>query len=192
MEKKTRAPIKQLREAGKIIKELLIKKGLQSEKEIISEILNTKDAPLLPGQHSSYIPRPWTIQSSQRMLYDILILWKDKCKDNSSKKENITEFWKFVVKELRDQIHLANQELVNMPKMLKQMGGVPLLKDVFSPMQKKDTLKAMQKFFIDSFAIAVVLKNHTSVSSYANWFLDWTNDLNKLWIKPEDRKNEKV
>ena len=184
---KKRAPIKQLRDLAKFTKELLIKKGIQSEKDVIAEILNTKDAPILPGRHSSYIPRPETIQSAQRMLYDLLIIWKDKNKEHKYRQENITEFWKFVIKEFREQIQITNKELVEMPKMMKQMKNVPFVKDIFSPMQKKDALKAMQVFFVDSFAVAVVLKNHTSVSSYANWFLDWTQELNKIWIKPQDR-----
>jgi hypothetical protein len=191
MSKKRRAPISQLREAGKFAQKLLIDKGIQSEKNIISDILNSKEAPLLPGRHSSYIPHMWTIDSSQRMLYDFLIIWKDNCKGSKFRQENITEFWKFIVKELRMQIEKANQEIVDMPKILRKVKVVPVLKDIFSPMQKKDTMKAMQKFFIDSFAIAVVLKSHNSVSEYANWFLDWSQELKKLWLPKEKREQIK-
>jgi hypothetical protein len=52
-------------------------------------------------------------------------------------------------------------------------------------------MKAIQRFFIDSFAVAVALKNNYSTSDYANWFLDWTQDLYALWVKPEQRKNIK-
>ena len=187
MNKKKRAPIKQLREAGKFARELLIKRGIQSKDNVIAELLNTKDAPILPGQHASYIPRPWTIQSSQRMLYDMLIIWKERCEGQGMLRENITEFWKFVVKQMREQIEKTNQEIVDMPKAMKQLKVIPVVKDIFSPMQKKETLKAMQRFFIDSFAVAVVVKNHNSVSEYCNWFLDWTQELNKIWIKPEKR-----
>ena len=50
-------------------------------------------------------------------------------------------------------------------------------------------MHAMQRFYEDSFAVAIVLKNVETVSEYANWFLDWTQDLYVLWMKPEKRKD---
>ncbi len=187
--RKKRPPIKQLREAGRVAQEMLVQRGLQAKDSIIDNILNTRDAPALPGV-PAYLPRPWTIESAQRMFRDLLVIWISKCreKDVNQNSEDITEFWKFLVKEMRDQVTGINQEIVEMPRLLKQMKKVPFVKDIFSPMQKKETLKVMQRFFIDSFAIAIVLKNHSSVSAYANWFLDWTQQLNQLWTAPEKRK----
>jgi hypothetical protein len=58
-------------------------------------------------------------------------------------------------------------------------------------MRKQETIKSMHRFFIDSFAVAIILKNNTTTSQFANWFLDWTQQLHTLWIKPKD-KNEIV
>jgi len=59
---------------------------------------------------------------------------------------------------------------------------------VFSPIRKKEVAHAIHRFFVDSFACAIVLKNNNSVSEYVNWFIDWTEAMYQLWIKPEERK----
>lgn len=188
--KKNRPPIEQLKEAGRIAKRMLQERKIIAENSIIDELLNTANAPALPGI-PAYLPHQWTLQAAQRMLYDLLVIWRNECKDNPSRAENITEFFKFIVSELREQEKGYNKEVVEMPKLLKKMKDVPVLKDVFSPMRKKETIKAMHRFFIDSFAVAIVLKNNHTTSEYANWFLEWTQDMYALWVKPEDRKNIK-
>lgn len=186
MQNKRRPPIEQLRAAGKLAKELLVERHIIAKDSVIDEMINNKDAPTLPGI-PAYLPHQWTLKAAQHMMYDFLLMWRDKCKDNDSKAEDITEFFKMVITEFRRQEHLYNKEIVAMPKLLKAMKTVPVLKDIFSPMRKKETVRSIQRFFIDSFAVSVVLKHNHSVSEYANWFLEWTEEMHKLWIKPEDR-----
>lgn len=191
MAKKRRAPIQQLLAAGKLAKEMLIQKGVIAKDSVLDKIITSKDAPKLPGV-PVYLPQSWTIRASQRMLYDLLLIWKDECKGNNKRAENITEFFKFIVAELRKQEEKYEAEMAAMPKMMRTMKNVPVLKDIFSPMRKKDTAKAIHRFFIDSFAVAIVLKNNHTTSEYANWFLDWTQELYALWVKPEKPVIKKI
>lgn len=190
---KKRLPIEQLRAAGKIAREMLVKKGILAENSILDQILQNKDAPTLPGHPSVYLPHQWTLEAAQHMMYDFLAIWVVQCKEQGKERsaENITEFFKFLIKEMRKQEKNLKKEIKNMPKLLKAMKEVPVLKEVFGPMRKREAVRGMQRFFIDSFAVAVVLKNNSTVSEFANWFLDWTLELNKLWIKPENKEQLK-
>jgi hypothetical protein len=192
MKKKKHAPIDQLRQMSSFVKQLLVQRGIHTKRSMVDEILNTKGAPQLPGM-PAYIPHKFVIRSAQQMFRDFLVMWIEECKkdDSSTRKEDVIEFWKFMVTELRQQEHMINREIVNMPEMVKKMKDIPYIKDVFSPLQKKDVVKAMHRFFVDSFAVAVILKNNTTTSTYANWFLDWTNELYDIWLTPEQKKNEK-
>lgn len=167
-------------------RDMLAEKGIIAKRSILDEIINTKDAPTLPGI-PAYLPHVWTLQGAQHMMYDLLMLWKIECKDNEQRMDNITEFFTFVVKELRRQENLVNREIIAMPHLIKAMKTVPVLKDVFSPMRKKDTVRSMGRFFVDSFAVSIVVKSNHTVSEYCEWFLDWTQEMLKIWQSPENR-----
>ena len=179
--KKQRLPIEQLRKAGKIAQEMLVKKGLVAGKSVIDEILKKEGTPMLPGI-PAYLPHRWTITASQRIMYDLLIIWKDKAKGKS---ENLTEFFKFIIAQLREQEKQYKKEMDNMPKIFDSLKNVPVLKDVFSPLRKRENIQAIQRFFIDSFAVAISIKGKHTTSDYANWFLDWTEDMYQLWVNPK-------
>lgn len=187
MAKKKRAPLEQLKAAGRIARQMLVEKGLIAKESRIDKILQDKAAPVLPGI-PVYLPHPITLKISQRMMYDFLLLWKDECKENEAKAENITEFFKFIIKEFRMQDKKFRREMKEMEKTIQEMKDVPVLKEVFSPVRKKEIEKALQRFFIDSLAVAVALKSNHTTSDYANWFLDWTQDLYTLWVAPEDKE----
>lgn len=191
MATKKRLPIEQLREAGETARKMLIEKGIITKESSIDRLLKDEKAPVLPGI-PAYLPHQWTIQISQRMMYDLLVIWKNECKKKNLYPENITDFFKFLVKELRRQEKKFKKEMDEMPDLVKTMDEVPVLKDVFSPMRKKESSNAIQRFFIDSFAVAVVLKNTESVSDYANWFLDWTQELYNIWDKSKQKQNERI
>lgn len=184
---KKRLPIEQLRSVGKIARELLVEKGILAKDSILDRIVNDKDAPMLPGI-PAYLPHQWTIKATQRMLYDLIVMWKIQCKGNLRKSEDITEFFKFVIGELRKQTKIFMKEEKKMAGEIKNFKEVPVLKEVFSPIQKRETAKVIQRFFMDSFAVAIVLKNNTSTSEYANWFLDWTEEMKKIWVKTDKVK----
>ena len=181
---KKRAPRKQLIEAGRIATKLAIERGLRSKDSVIDMLILDKTAPTLPGL-PPYLPHRWTLKASQRMMYDMLLLWKNDSKDQ----ENIGEFFRFVIKEFAIQIENANKEVQETEKNIKTMKTVqntPVIREIFAPVQKKTTLKALQKFYIDCFAIAVMLKHNDEVSEYAEWFLDWTNSLDHYWSEKEN------
>jgi len=183
MKKKIHAPRKQLKEVSKAVKELSIARGLRGEVSFIDEITQNTEAPLLPGL-PPYLPHRWTIKASQRMMFDLLSLWKLENEDEE-RQENITEFFKFVIKEFDKQIKRAEKEVKEVPKLIKKMEDVPVLSEVFAPLQKKTTTKALQKFYVDSFAIAVIVRQNDTVSDYAEWFLTWTEELDKFWSAKE-------
>lgn len=169
--------------------EMLVQKGILAEKSVIDEIMKKEDAPKLPGI-PPYLPHQWTIKASQRIMYDILIMWKEETDKDKGRQQNITEFFKFVVAKLRDQEKQYNKEMENVPKLFKSLKDVPILRDVFSPLRKKENTHAIQRFFIDSFAVAIVIKTKLSTSEYAEWFIDWTNDMYALWTVNQDKENK--
>lgn len=182
---KKRAPIEQLLEAGKIAKQMLQDKGLEARKSVLDDIIKKKDGTVLPGI-PVYLPHQWTIKAAQRIMYDILLMWKAECSDNGTC-ENVSLFFGFLITQLREQEKEYEKEVKAQPTLIKSLKEVPLLKDVFSPVRKRDNIKAIQRFFVDSFAVSIVLKNNHSTSEFANWFVDWTQDLYSLWLKPKDR-----
>lgn len=186
--KKHRAPQEQLIEAGNQARRMLRERGIEAEELLLDAIMKEDGAPILPGL-PPYLPHRWTIKAAQRMMYDLIILWKDHCGKNQDKLNNVTEFFRFVIKELRKQEKVYAREESRMPKLLKSLKVVPVLKEVFSPMRKRENIAAMQRFFIDSFAVSVIVKNNHSTAEYANWFIDWTEDLHKLWTRAEQKKD---
>jgi hypothetical protein len=187
MSKKKRLPIGQLRAAGRVAREMLVKRGIISEESLLDQIMKMENSPNLPGI-PSYLPHQWTLKASQRIMYDLAIMWKVECNDNEEKAENLTKFFAFIVKNLRSMEKEYAKEEKAMGKSIKGMEDVPVLKDIFAPSRKKENINAIHRFFVDSFAVAIILKNNDSTSSYLNWFLDWTQDLYALWVKPDDRK----
>lgn len=183
---KKRAPIEQLLEAGKIAKQMLQDKGLEARKSVLDEVIKKKDAPVLPGI-PVYLPHQWTLKAAQRIMYDILLMWKAECKDDEGKCENVTMFFTFLITQLRDQEKEYDKEVQDQPAFIKSLKEVPVLKDIFAPVRKRDNIKAIQRFFVDCFAVSIVLKNNHSTSEFANWFVDWTQDLYSLWLKPKER-----
>lgn len=187
---KKRAPIEQLRAAGKIAREMLVKRGLLAEDSVIDKLIMDSKAPTLPGI-PAYLPHEWTLQATQQIMRDIVIMWKDECGEDKTRKEDITKFWLYVQSQLRSQESIFNKDFEAMPKLLDSMKEVPVLKDVFSPMHKKENIQAIHRFLVDSFAVAIVVKKHHTTSDYLNWFLDWTQDLSALWVRPDKRKKIK-
>lgn len=187
MTKKKRAPIEQLREAGKIARQMLIDKGIHSKESLIDKILADSKAPMLPGI-PAYLPHEWTIKATQRIMRDLIIVWIEKCGKDKKKRENITEFWKFVVKELHKQEKVFQKEEAKMKASLRNSKYIPLLKDVFMPTRNKENTHAIQRFLIDSFAVGIVVEQNHSTSEFLNWFLDWTQNLYTYWVRPKKKK----
>lgn len=180
MKKKKRLPIDQLKEAGRLAREMLKERGIIAKTSIIDDLTSKRSSPMLPGI-PGYLPHRWTIIASQKIMTSLIYLWLQKTKKDHAKRENVTEFFTFVIKELARIERGLKKELKEMPEFIRQMKKVPVIAEVFGPMRRKDTIVAMKRFFADSFAVAICLEQHHSTSDYANWFLDWTIELDKIW-----------
>ncbi len=177
--KKKHAPIEQLREVGKYAHEKLMKMGVIGD-DVIKKIEDDPSAPKLPGI-PSYLPQSWTLKASQRMMYDMLRDWQ-LCTKNEEDQESIGDFSKFVIKRIKEIEKKSKKQVKDLgTKLNKGIRKKKTIEEVFSPIQVLETCIAMNKFFIDSFAIAVLLKNYDSTSQYAEWFLTWTEELHTLW-----------
>ncbi len=183
--KKKRLPIEQLREAGKTAHQMLVDKGIFAKTSIIDEIMSKEDSPTLPGI-PPYLPHKWTITTAQRILRNLLIMWREETLNDTDKRENITEFFKYVISILREEEKRYKKEMKNVPKLFKSIGSIPVIKDVFSPLRKKENTEAIHRFLIDSFAVSIMIKKNYDVSTYANWFLDWTEEMYNLWSNKEN------
>ena len=194
---KMRAPIDQLLESGRFAKKMLQEKGFEARKSVLDQIIKDKDAPILPGI-PVYLPHRWTLKAARHLMYDILLMWREECEVyddvgnptdsfNRSKSEDIAQFWTFFIKILREQEEEYDREVANQPNLIKSLKDVPVIKDIFMPVRNRDNIKAIQRFFVDSFAVSIVLKNNHSTSEFANWFLSWAQDLDALWFKAKDR-----
>lgn len=188
--KKKRPNIIKLRNAARIAREQLVKHGVLSEKSLIDEIEKDPANPKLPGQ-ASYLPRPETLKASQRMMYDMIFLWKEECKGDKEMEQHIGKFFDFLILEIQVVEKKSKKEEKAMKtKIERRIRKIPTLHEVFAPTQKKETASAMCKFFADSFAIAIVVKNYEDVNTYVTWFLDWTEQLINLWPKMKIPTND--
>lgn len=181
MSKKKRLGIGKLRRAGKLARELLVKKGLLAEKSIVDELENSQSRVKLPGL-PAYIPQEETLKQARRMVYDLLIIWADKTKSDENKQENIALFFKFLIEEIRKIQRKAKKEQREMAtKIENSIENSLTLEEIFSSTHLKETTGAMIKFFVDSLAIAVIVKSNNSTSEFVTWFLDWTGQLLEIW-----------
>ena len=108
------------------------------------------------------------------------------------KAENITLFWRFVVEELTVMEKKFEKEEKAMGKTIdslleRSVKNVPVMKEIFLPGRKRENTKALLQFLVDSFAVGIIVEKRDSTSEYLNWFLDWTQDLHRYWVKPERR-----
>lgn len=194
--KKRRLPIEQLKAAGKQAREMLRARGLEASESVIDELIKKDGSPILPGI-PVYLPHKWTLVAAQRMMYDFLLLWREECKNNpcfrlekrgrqicEDKENNVAEFWKFLVQQMRAMQKDYEREMKRMPQLAASLKETPTLRHVFAPMRKYEAVKAMHHFFADAFAVAIVVKRKETTGDFAEWFLDWTQSLITLWQKP--------
>lgn len=186
--KKKHAPIAQLKQAAKEAQRILVERGIHTKESSIDRILNEKKI-VLPGI-PAYLPHRWTLQASRRIMLDIITMWISKTKGNHKKQENIGQFFSFIGKEMKSMEKSIKRDVNAMPAILKALKGNVLLSKIFEPQQKLETVQTMWQFIFDSMAVAVVVKCHHNTSDFANWFLDWSHELENYW-KPNQEKNDK-
>jgi hypothetical protein len=172
---KKRPDHKKLVEAGIEARRILAKRGFikSDEESAIVEILKRKDAPILPG-YIAYLPYQWTLNASKRMMFDLTAEWLDKYKKDIARQENVDSFFKFVISRMDEEQSKNAKEMKSTVKYKKY--DLKLL-------NQKDIINGIKKFFIDSFAVAVIAKSNDSVSSYIEWFDSWTKSLLDLWTR---------
>jgi hypothetical protein len=183
---KRRAPIKQLRKAGRMARDLLIKKGFVHT-VALDELAKDAGGVILPGV-PSYLPHRWTIDASRRIMYDLGVEWMEKNKNNEKRLDQIAEFFTFVVKRMKEEEDKAQAEILDKSSIISQLEDVPVLSEIFAPLRKKQTANALNKFFVDSFAVAIVENMSGSTSDYVDWFLNvWTPGLYNFWTRQEKK-----
>ncbi len=178
--KQKRAPIEQLREMEKVGREILVKRGVIAKESIIDKIIADPKAPMLPGL-VPYLPHDQTIKLSQRIMYDLLREWQFENK-LEREQENVAEFFKFVINRLTS-IEKKYKKEINQKNQAVKKGykKVRTLSSMFNSIERSEATRGMNKFFVDSFAISVIVKSNDTTSQYAEWFLNWTDDLYTLW-----------
>lgn len=191
--KRKKAPIKQLIEAGKIAQKMLVERGLEAKESKIKAIFEDNAAPTLPGV-PAYLPRKETLQSARKVAFDLFIIWQEKTKKNIDKMESVSLFFTFAIKELKKY---ENRYLKEHRKMESQMEEfvegskeAPVLGQLFNPLQKFETTQALIRFFVDCFAVAIMVKNAETTGQFASWFFNWTEQLELLW--DQKTKNDSI
>lgn len=183
---KKHAPIKQLKEAGKEAERMLRERGIHTEDSSIDRILRENKV-VLPGI-PAYLPHRWTLKESRRYMRDIVKLWIEKNKGNQRKQENTSAFFSFLVKELTALEDAAQKKVDKVPAIIKAMKdkNIPVYR-VFSAWQILETTQAITRFMVDAFAVSMVVKEHSSTTQFAEWFMTWTEKLEEYWAKNEQK-----
>lgn len=191
---KHHAPIDQLRKAGNIAYEKLVERGILTHESSIEKIKKEYPDLPLPGLYP-YMPHKWTIRSSQRIMYDIFKLWQfENTKKGIPDKEtieNLTMYIEYCIRELNRIENRAKSKMKNMEKIIKDVEDAPILGKVFEPVNQYETTKAIKKFFVDGFALAIMVNGKESCTGeFAEWFFAWTDSLYTVWEKKLDEKKE--
>ncbi len=171
---KRRAPAKQLQEVKELGDRLLKERGLRTKESAIETIRETKGGPRLPGfqDRIPYLPQPTLINASKRVLYDLAREWELEAKKEKVKSEDITQFFKFILKGIREEGGKVRMLIAD--TVAKKEYNLEYL-------HRQDAVAAIHKFLVDSFAVGVSLKMSGSVSEFLTWFVDWTDSLLQQW-----------
>ena len=191
--KKKRAPIEQLLKAGEEARKKLIERGLMSFENVVERTAKEHPNLILPGM-PSYIPHKWTIKSSQRIMYDIFKMWTFINTDsNNNLLDNLTLFITFCITEMNKQEETAKAKMDAQGALLKYLKKVPVISKIFEPINQYETIRAIKKFFIDSFAVGIIVNGEVSTTSeYAEFFFDWTEKLWNIWEAKDKILNDKI
>lgn len=186
---KKRAPIEQLKKAGEEATKKLIDKGILSKDNLVERLMKEQPDLILPGI-PSYVPHHTTIMYSRRMMFDLLQMWKTAMMKD--KVNNLALFIEFAITELNYHEDIAKRKMVMMEFQINLSEEEKTLGEVFKPVNEYETVKAMKKFFVDAFAVCVVVRGKTAnTSDFIHWFLSWSEQLDKLWDKNEQKRKTK-
>ena len=188
---KTRPPIEQLKEAGEEARKKLVERGLLSSENLVERTAKEHPGLFLPGM-PSYLPHKWTIKSSQRVMYDIFKMWQyknAKMKDKLDKTENLALFIEFCIKEMNYQEEVAKKKMDMQGGLIKHLKKVPVLGKIFEPINNYETTRGIKKFFVDSFAVGIIVNGEAATTSeFAEFFFSWTDKLYTIWNQKDEKK----
>lgn len=195
MANKKRKSIKELREAATFAGKLLQDRGITSVENILENIAKVSTAPILPGVPSPYLPQRWTITEAQLAMIGFVKKWLQDTNVKRAQQKSSDEFFKFVIRRLEKRVRKAELEADEKKKELdkaqffKDIEDKELkqLSDIMSPLTRLSTVKALHKFYIDSFVVFVINNAGGSTADFVEWFSEWTTQLYKLW--PENKTN---
>ena len=171
-------------QSGKLANEMLIKRGLQ-RKETLSELLAMVDnPPVLPGM-PQYLPHKNVLVQAANMMYNFALDWKKENVKNPKREDDIVEFTTYIVKSFQRLTKKYKRECNRVSSRISKLKHkVPTVAELFKPLTLKQNSYALNKFFIDSFAVAIIVKKYDNTSDYVDWFLnDWILNLYKIWEK---------
>ena len=201
MSRKKRAPINKLREVNQFAEEFLVTKGIRmpESKSVIKTILSTNGAPTLPGI-PPYLPTPWAINNTKRILLNIGKEWSLKNKEDSERVVNIDSFIKFVFDVIKQEDFKIEENVFSNSEAIKL--GIKNNLDMdqqtvaewLLPLIKKEALGAITMFLLDSFAVCLATKSASDVPAFYEWFDEWCNKLKTYWpenLRNIDGKNDK-
>lgn len=183
MAKKKRLPIQQLRETAKEAEIILRRKGIHTKDSTIDAI-SAQNKTILPGM-PEYLPHRWTLASARKVLANLVKLWLVETISDKKRREDQKEFFNFILGEMGRIEDKKKREVANMPAIIKALRGTVLLNKVFSPMQEMETVHTMSTFLVDAFAVAIIVKQHQTVSDFVFWFDQWTRELDLFWVSKE-------
>ena len=177
---KKRQEFKKLVESGKAARDILSERGIikKDDQSLIAGILQDPNAPILPGGANSptsaqpYLPRPWTINAARRVMMDMARMWKHDIDETDPKRMNGLEFFKFVLEQLsipESKLNVAIAKTVEDKEYDQKF------------LSQRDTVDALKKLYIDSFAISVISGTSNDVADFLEWFIEWTDRLLNLW-----------
>ncbi len=189
---KKRAPIAQLKEAGNRAFALLVEKRVVHHRNVLEDIARDANAPILPGI-PSYLPHRWTIDAARQAMFVLMEEWIKENDGNEEMQEKAPDFFYFVVKRMKLKEREYKREVKREEfKAFSNMKEARLISDIFSPVRKHQTAKGLNKFFVDSFAIFIIVKAQGTTTEYAEWFLgEWTPSLYKLWSNQKANEQKK-
>lgn len=181
--KKKHAPLKELKKSEAFAKEILRERGfiLPKGNSAIDTILHSKNAPTLPGI-PAYLPYPWLINATRRIIYDLGREWQAVKKD-AKEADNIAGFIRFVIGRLNEEEAKAVFD-VHETVRKKEYD--------FKYLHRRDSVKGVRRFIVDSFAVSVVVKSNADTAVYLEWFYEWTERLLQFWptLRNIDAKQE--
>ena len=188
-----RTSAKELRDVAELSARLLTERGIVHKENLLEEIGKMADAPILPGMPSVYLPHKWTITQAQLAMIGLIKEWVEHTKDNQIAQESSDKFFKFVVRENERIIRVLQGEVKKQGEAITDLSKEfddKTIAQIFSPLVRFQTAKALRKFYIDSLAIFTINNAGGSVSDYIDWFRDWTTQLYQFWeIKHEKLPN---